>query len=233
VYHPVSLVHRRRAAVVACPTGCDRNRRQANVSVLPDTNQATAELTACLRRLAPLHARLCPRQVLGARIGLHAGELLGCDLPRLDKRLIAVVETDGCAVDGVAAATGCSVGRRTMRIVDFGKVAATFADTATGRAVRIAPRRDARARTAAFSSTDPWEAMLLGYQRLPTTAILEATPVELTTSLAALISRPGLHRPCDRCGEEIMNEREVNLGGAVLCRSCAGERYYTPVRRPE
>jgi formylmethanofuran dehydrogenase subunit E len=190
-------------------------------------------IAACLARLATLHARLCPRQVLGVRIGLYAGELLDRPLPRGDKRLIAFVETDGCAVDGIVVATGCTVGRRTMRLLDFGKVAATFVDSVTGRAVRIAPRPDARAHARHAVAGDAWKAMLLGYQRLATTDLVQAEPVELTPSLAAPISRPGLHRPCDRCGEEIMNEREVVIGGSIVCRGCAGERYYVPVTRPE
>jgi len=176
---------------------------------------------------------MCPRQVLGARIGLYAGDLLGLALPRQDKRLMAFVETDGCAIDGIAVATGCAVGRRTMRVLDFGKVAATFADTVTGQAVRIWPRPGARARADATvgASVDHWHAMLLAYQQLPAEELLEAEAVELTVSLAEIISRPGLHRPCDRCGEEIMNEREVVLdgaAGATVCRGCAGARYYEP-----
>lgn len=201
--------------------------------MFPEPDPTSTALAACLARLAPLHTRLCPRQVLGIRIGLYAGELLDLPLPRGDKRLIAFVETDGCAVDGIVVATGCAVGRRTMRILDFGKVAATFVDAVTGRAVRIAPRPDARAHASHAVVGDAWEAMLLGYQRLATTDLLQAEPVELTTSLADLISRPGLHRPCDRCGEEIMNEREVVTVGSIVCRGCAGERYYAPVTRPE
>jgi formylmethanofuran dehydrogenase subunit E len=45
--------------------------------------------------------------------------------------LLTILETDGCAADGVSAATGCWVGRRTLRVEDFGKVAATFVDTQT------------------------------------------------------------------------------------------------------
>jgi formylmethanofuran dehydrogenase subunit E len=109
-----------------------------------DHDPMSTALSACLNRLGPLHARLCPRQVLGVRIGMYAGELLDLDLPRSDKRLMAFVETDGCAVDGIVVATGCTIGRRTMRILDFGKVAATFAETVTERAVRVAPKPDAR-----------------------------------------------------------------------------------------
>ncbi len=65
-------------------------------------------------------------------MGLLAGRWLGLDVPRDDKRLLTFVETDGCAADGVSSATGCRVGGRTLRVIDFGKVAATFVDTLTG-----------------------------------------------------------------------------------------------------
>src|SRR5512142_1649492 len=97
-------------------------------------------LASLLEESASLHHHLCPRQVLGVRMGMLAGEILGLDLPQKDKRLLAIAETDGCAVDGISVSTGCWVGRRTLRIEDYGKVAATCVDTATGRAVRIWPQ---------------------------------------------------------------------------------------------
>ena len=83
-------------------------------------------LTELLKESAALHRHLCPRQVLGVRMGLLAAEVMGLDLPQTDKRLLTIIETDGCAADGISVATGCWVGRRTLRVEDYGKVAATF-----------------------------------------------------------------------------------------------------------
>lgn len=88
-------------------------------------------LEVILRESVKQHKHLCPRQVLGARMSLLAEDVLGLQLPRTDKRLLVIAETDGCTVDGIIAATGCHVGGRTLRILDFGKVAATFIDTYT------------------------------------------------------------------------------------------------------
>jgi formylmethanofuran dehydrogenase subunit E len=130
-------------------------------------------LVDILQESAALHKHLCPRQVLGVRMGLLAGEVLGLDLPQKDKRLLTIMETDGCASDGVAIATNCWVGRRTMRVEDYGKVAATFVDTKTSFAIRIVPRPDARARARdyALEACNKWEAQLLGYQRVPAQAL--------------------------------------------------------------
>jgi formylmethanofuran dehydrogenase subunit E len=195
------------------------------------------------------HTRLCPRQVLGVRIGLLGAKSLGLAapgsnkrllavpssnkrllaVPSSNKRLLAIVETDGCFADGVAVATGCSVGRRTMRVVDYGKVAATFVDVETGRAIRIAPRNGIRERAWAYAPGEPesrWHAQLAGYQAMPDTELLAAQPVELNPTLEALLGQAGDRAVCASCGEEIINQREVIEAGRVLCRACAGESYY-------
>ncbi len=180
------------------------------------------------------HRHLCPRQVLGVRMGLLAGSLLSLDLPETDKRLLTIVETDGCAVDGISAATQCRVGRRTLRVVDYGKVAATFVDTATDAAVRIAPRAQARALAAEWApeARSRWEAQLLGYQRMPDEVLFAWQPVQLVPPVGVWMSRPGLRVTCENCGEEIMNAREVEIGGSVMCRACAGLAYYQTPGHP-
>ncbi|NLE52215.1 MAG: formylmethanofuran dehydrogenase, partial [Chloroflexi bacterium] len=122
-------------------------------------------LQELLQVSAAFHQHLCPRQVLGVRMGVLAGRWLGLDVPRRDKRLLTFVETDGCAADGISAATGCWVGRRTLRVIDFGKVAATFVDTQTGCAVRIVPAPDSRTRAWAYApdAQNTWQANLIGY----------------------------------------------------------------------
>lgn len=185
-------------------------------------------LDAVLRDCAAHHRRLCPRQVLGARVGMLAASLLALDLPQSDKRLLAIAETDGCFVDGVSAATGCAAGRRTLRIEDFGKVAATFVDTHSERAVRIAPQLDVRQRAPNYApeARNRWEAQLLGYQRMPDEELLSYQWVVLQTAVAALVGQAGVRVNCDACGEEIINRREVVRGAWTLCRACAGESYY-------
>jgi len=187
-----------------------------------------SSLAQLLEASAALHHHLCPRQVLGVRIGLWAGEILGLDLPQRDKRLLTIAETDGCAVDGISVATNCWVGRRSLRIEDYGKVAATFVDTHTGKAIRIAPRPGIRQRARAFApeARNRWQAQFLGYQRMPAEELLAAQAVELSLSIAQIISQPGRRAMCEVCGEEIINEREVVREGVVLCRSCAGSGYY-------
>jgi len=157
-----------------------------------------------------------------------AGQLLGLDLPQQDKRLLTIVETDGCAVSGVSVATGCWIDRRTLRVEDYGKVAATFIDTETEQTIRIAPRSEARILAADYApeAESRWQAYLLGYQRIPDQLLFCWQEVALVTPIQTILSCPGKRAICQICGEEIMNEREVVLEGSVLCRACAGSAYY-------
>jgi len=187
-------------------------------------------LNDLLENSARHHKRLCPRQVLGVRLGLAGAAALGLEAPRSDKRLLVVAETDGCFVDGVEAATGCSVGHRTLRIEDYGKVAATFVDTVTGRAVRLAPRTDVRERAAAFCPDEPrpYEAQLRAYQVMPDPELLTVQEVRLAADVEKIVSKARVRVACEACGEEIINEREVIADGRTLCRACAGASYYVP-----
>jgi len=188
------------------------------------------DLQTLLKESAKRHRdHLCPRQVLGVRMGMYAAELFQLDLPQSDKRLFAFVETDGCLIDGIVAATGCAVGHRTMRVMDYGKSAATFVDAQTERAIRITPTRESRTRAEVYvpDAPDRWHAQLAAYQVMPADELLLAQEVRLTFSLAAVISQHGHRVVCEHCGEDIINEREVYADGQILCRACAGEAYYT------
>lgn len=176
------------------------------------------------------HDHLCPRQILGVRIGLAGMKVLGFSEPPSKKQLLVITETDGCFVDGVIAATDCTVGHRTLRVEDYGKVAATFVDVKTGRAVRVAPRLDIRERAVAFATSEPrhYFAQMQAYQSMPDEEMFTVVKVQLSTSVEEIVSRAGVRVNCDICGEEIINEREVKIENLVACRACAAPAYYQP-----
>jgi formylmethanofuran dehydrogenase subunit E len=182
-----------------------------------------------LERSAAIHQNLCPRQVLGVRMGMFAGKLLNLNLPQRDKRLFVIVECDGCGMGGIATATGCLVERRTMRVLDYGKLAATFIDTLTGDSIRIKPHPQARTRAEEWlpDKPSPWHSQLEAYQIMDEEDLFLIEPVRLTVSLEKIISQPGLRVNCSQCAEEIINEREVILDGKIFCRICAGEGYFS------
>jgi formylmethanofuran dehydrogenase subunit E len=194
----------------------------------------TTELETILERSAAMHDHLCPRQVLGARMGLYARELLGADATWRRKRLFVFVETDGCFADGVSAATNCWLGHRTMRLVDQGKVAATFVDTDTGRAVRIVPQPTSRTSAVAWApgAPDRWHAQRDGYRLMPAGELLQARPVSLIVSMGEIVSEPRGRSNCSRCGEEVINHRETYVDGQPRCLRCAGLDLYFEEMEP-
>lgn len=186
-------------------------------------------LSEILDRSAREHAHLCPRQILGARMGQAGLAALGFDQPPAGKRLLILIETDGCFLDGLSAATDCTPGHRTLRIEDQGKTAAVFVDTAAARAVRVSPQLDIRARAARHASAEPrrYFAQMEAYRSMPAEELFRFAPVRLHAAIAAIVSRPGVRVCCAACGEEIMNERTVSSAAGELCLACAHGGYYT------
>jgi len=186
------------------------------------------DLRAILESCTARHSRLCPRQVLGVRMGLAGAAALKLEVPRRDKRMLVIAETDGCFVSGVKAATGCSDGGRTLRVEDYGKVGATFIHVKTGAAVRLAPKPNIRQRALLYAPEQErrYYAQLYGYQRMPDVELFDLYQVALITPVKDLVSRPGVRVNCDLCGEEIINQRQKICGDQILCLPCTGSTYY-------
>lgn len=186
------------------------------------------DLQIYLSASAARHSHLCPRQVLGVRIALAGADALQLSIPRTDKCLMVIVETDGCFADGVEVVTGATVGHRTMRIEDYGKIAATFIDVHTNKSIRIAPRLDIRQLAWDYAPNERrhYFAQLHAYQVIPQEKLLEIQPIQLKIPIEKIISRAGIRSDCENCGEEIINQREIYLNGMTLCRACAGQAYY-------
>lgn len=189
------------------------------------------DLQTYLVASAARHSHLCPRQVLGVRAGLAGLTALRMRPPLVDKPLLIIAETDGCFVDGIEVSTGVAIGHRTLRVEDYGKIAATFVNIHSGDAVRITPRLDIRQRAWDYapSETKYYSAQLQAYQVIPDDQLFIIKEVELASPLENIISRAGIRTECDFCGEEIINEREVHRNGFTLCRACAGPAYYIDV----
>jgi len=178
---------------------------------------------------ATMHrGHVCPGQVLGVRMAMLGCRLLGFDEPTQDKRLIVYVEIDRCMADAIAAVTGCRLGKRTLKHMDYGKCACTFVDTLTGHAVRVLAREDAREHTWHHV---PLESDKSAAQR---EAYKVMTDDELFIVQEVVVDIPDHDQPgrpvsrviCALCSESINDRREVHLNGLVLCRACAQGSYY-------
>ncbi len=192
-----------------------------------------ASLAEYEARAAEVHGHLCAGQILGLRMALHGVKLLGLGDPAgADrKRLVTFVEIDRCATDAISVVTGCRLGKRALKFRDFGKVAATFCDLRDERAVRVVARESAkdRARELYPGVVSKNEQQMLAYRQMPDGELFEWQWVRVAIGPEDL---PGYKAPrvvCEECGEGINFKREVVRDGRVLCRACAGERYWEPV----
>lgn len=188
-------------------------------------------LDELLRECEILHGHLCPGQVLGARMAIVGCEMVGIGDPRgADrKKLIVWVEVDRCMTDAVSAVTGVRLGRRSLKFLDYGKVAATFLNTETGRAVRLAAldtsRALADARYASLQSKK--ERQMLTYREASVAELFKIETVAVDLRETDAPGRPRTRVTCERCLEGINDGREVTVQtGEVLCRPCAGGAYY-------
>jgi formylmethanofuran dehydrogenase subunit E len=161
-------------------------------------------------------------------MGLAGLKVLGVEVPVTTKTALVIIETGGCFADGIRAATGATVGHRTLRVQDLGKIAATFARIKTGVSLRVSPKLDIRTRAVAYAPAEErrYFAQLQGYQVMPDEELFNFQWVELQTPAEQIIGHQNARAICSKCGEEIINEREVVVDGKVLCQTCAFGGYY-------
>ena len=182
-----------------------------------------------LRDAEQAHGHLCAGQVLGVRLAMLGLTKLGIDDPRGKdrKRLVTFVEIDRCATDAVAVVTGCRLGKRALKFRDWGKVAATFVDLQTGRAVRIAARESSKqAAREMFPELGKDAGQQKAYAQLSDEILFDKQWVKVEVQPEDLPGFKGPRVVCAQCGEGINFKREVVVGGRTLCRACSGEKYY-------
>jgi formylmethanofuran dehydrogenase subunit E len=179
------------------------------------------------------HGHLCAGQVLGVRLAMLGLSKLGIDDPRGKdrKRLVTFVEIDRCATDAVAVVTGCRLGKRALKFRDWGKMAATFVDVNSGKAVRIAAKESSKAlaRQMHPELENKNSQQMLAYREMPDSDLFTIQWVKVDLPPEEFPGYKGERIVCEICGEGINFRRELRREGKILCRACAGERYYEPV----
>jgi formylmethanofuran dehydrogenase subunit E len=190
-----------------------------------------------LRDAEEAHGHLCAGQILGVRMAMLGLEKLAIDDPQgADrKRLITFVEIDRCATDAVMVVTGCRLGKRALKFRDWGKVAATFVDVSSGRAVRIAARESSKAVAKQMHPEIPEKnrQQMLAYREMRADDLFDVQWVTVDLPPEEFPGFKGERIVCSQCGEGINFRREVLKDGKVLCRACAGESYYAPATENE
>ncbi|MGA9804637.1 MAG: FmdE family protein [Terriglobales bacterium] len=183
-----------------------------------------------LREAEQAHGHLCAGQVLGVRLAMLGLEKLGIEDPRGKdrKRLVTFVEIDRCATDAIGVVTGCRLGKRALKFRDWGKMAATFVDVTTGKAIRIAAKESSKA--LAHSMHPEIESrnqqQVLAYREMAEDDLFTKQWVKVELPAEEFPGYKGDRIVCAECGEGINFRREVVRDGKVLCRACSGDRYY-------
>jgi formylmethanofuran dehydrogenase subunit E len=195
-----------------------------------------------VERTIAFHGHSCP----GLAIGIRAAELALKEIGRApDEEVVAVVETDMCAVDAIQFLTGCTFGKGNLIHRDYGKNAFTFYRRSDGRAIRLVMR------PFSFGSTPPsqtsedvgnllgelnkklleerltdeeqkvWQETRAGIiQRImesPLEDLFEIkTPPDPVPKKARILDS----LICASCGEKVMETRTRRFHGQVLCIPC-------------
>jgi formylmethanofuran dehydrogenase subunit E len=186
-----------------------------------------------LREAEIAHGHLCAGQVLGVRMAMLGLQKLGIDDPQGKdrKRTVTFVEIDRCATDAVGVVTGCRLGKRALKFRDWGKVAATFIDLQNDRAVRVSAKESSKqlARSMHPEIENKNQQQMRAYREMRDEDLFETQWVKVDLPPEEMPGYKGERIVCAECGEGINFRREVMRDGRTLCRSCAGERYYTPL----
>jgi formylmethanofuran dehydrogenase subunit E len=180
-------------------------------------------LEELLNESSASHGHRCAGQVLGVRLAMAGCREVGIDEPKGCKKLVVLVEIDRCATDAIQAVTGCSLGKRTLKFLDYGKMAAIFVNTETQRAVRVLAKDNARelARLYAPGAATPGEAQKQAYAAMPEELLFSIQPARINIAEENMPGFRGVRVICASCGEGINLRREVRVGERTLCIPCA------------
>jgi len=194
-------------------------------------NDSQLQIDATLNEAVRVHGHLCAGQVLGVRMSLLGLREIGISDPKgADRKALMVfVEMDRCATDAIQSVTGCSLGKRSMKFMDYGKMAATFLNIATGRAVRVVAREESRHKAKEYfpEIENKYHGQTEAYKIMSDQELFEVMEVTITVPPEDMPGRP-LHRvQCNSCGEHVQDMREIYRDGKILCVACAGGGYYS------
>ncbi|MDR0490708.1 MAG: FmdE family protein [Oscillospiraceae bacterium] len=171
-----------------------------------------------LQEAVEYHGHLCAGQIIGVRMARMALKIFGIDEPKSFRNLIVYVECDRCLTDAIGTVTGCKLGRRNLKWMDYGKSAATFLNLETGDAIRI---------TSGAKMYPPEGADLVEFfEMIKDEDMFGVTPVKVSHKPEDLPGKPLGSMTCPICGENVMDGRQVVRDGAGMCKPCAGEAYY-------
>jgi len=188
-----------------------------------------------LETSAAAHGHLCPGQVVGVRMAMLGCRLIGLDEPTRReqiKKLIVYVEMDRCTADAVAHVTGAKLGRRSLKFMDYGIMAATFVNLETGKAFRVVSTEEARDLAVVYApeASGKSQQQLTAYCRMPDSVLFRVQQVRVPIKPVDLPGPTRRKVTCNLCGQVIRDGREVIRDGGYVCRPCGENPYFSDAR---
>ena len=185
---------------------------------------------------ANAHGHLCPGQVVGVRMAMLGCRLIGLDDPRSlpqIKKLIVYVEIDRCATDAIAYVTGAKLGRRSLKFIDNGIMAATFVNLETKKAFRIVSTEESRTLASQYAPDieDEHLQQLEAYKRMDEKELFTVEEVSVDVPACDMPGPTRFKAICEKCKTVIRDKREVMKNDQILCRACAFGTYYQVVEK--
>jgi len=185
---------------------------------------------------ARAHGHLCPGQVIGVRMAMTGCRLIGLDKPRdlpQIKKLIIYVEIDRCATDAISFVTGVKLGRRSLKFVNNGIMAATFVNLETQKTFRIVSTEESRNLVKLYAPdiTDKRQQQLEAYKKMNEDDLFTIEEVFVDVPACDMPGPTKFKAVCEKCKIVVRDKREVMKNDKILCRSCALGAFYQPVRK--
>jgi formylmethanofuran dehydrogenase subunit E len=180
-----------------------------------------ADFDTLLEKAKEFHGEICPGIVMGTRMTIAGLRELGMDPHTKTRDLIVYAEVDRCAVDAIQAITGVTLGRRTLKLMNYGIFAATFIDTRSGKAVRVS--------FLPAWPENPQGLMEFGkiVRNAPEKEVFRIQEVSVTIPPEEKPGFPSKKSTCSQCGEQIMDGKEEIIDNAPVCKKCAHGPYFT------
>jgi len=183
-----------------------------------------------LEAATSIHGHICAGQVIGVRMAMLGLKKIGINDPKgLDrKKFYVLVEIDRCATDAIQTVTGCSLGKRSLKWLDHGIMAATFVNLDTGKAVRILAKEEARELAAKYCPEikEKYERQLAAYRIMPEKELFAMQDVTVAIPTCDMPGRPLKRVQCSACQEWVQDGRDIEKDGKILCRNCAYGAYF-------
>ncbi len=186
-----------------------------------------------LARSVEHHGHLCPGQVIGVRMAMLGCRLIGIENPEKEiRKLMVFVEIDRCASDAIMVVTGTKLGRRSLKFVDNGIMAASFLNLETREAYRISATERSRELAEKYAPhiLNKQDRQLHAYRVMPDSELFRIEKVKIDLRQLDLPGPTRRKVVCRKCGETVRDGKEVVKDGRMLCRPCAGESYFLPLK---